>query len=258
MFDLFSHITGQVRKTLQDYNMIRPGDKLVVGLSGGKDSLTLLTVLAELRSYYPIPYKLAAVTVDLGFDSAVRVGDVSSDSGSGDCSSGDSVFAALTEYCVKLGVDHTIIKTNIGKVVFDYKTGENPCSICANMRRGALNNAAVSLGGNKVVLAHNRDDLVETMLLSLFYEGRISSFTPMTYLGRKQLYVLRPLILTEEKDIISYTHSAGLPIVENPCPANGDTKRQFIKVLLNDLSKENKHIKSNIFGAIKRGIFRPD
>ena len=272
MFDLFGRITGQVRKALQDFNMVRPGDRLVVGLSGGKDSLTLLTALADLRRYYPAPFELEAITVDLGFNDLCIEEDIDdgiiNSANGGECidnvgnvdsaskTDNATAFASLSAYCERLNVKHTVIPTHIGKIVFEYKKDENPCSICANMRRGALNNAAVASGCNKVVLAHNRDDVIETMLLSLLYEGRISTFSPVTYLDEKRLHVLRPLLFTEEKYIASYTKQASFSIVENPCPANGKTQRQFVKDLLSDLSKTNRHIKSNIFGAIKRDIFQ--
>jgi len=221
--------------------MVQAGDRLALGLSGGKDSLTLLVALSQLRRYYPVPFELVAVTIDLGFGTDAQA-----------CPH----FAALAEFCKGLDVDHTVVETHIGKIIFEYKTSENPCSLCANMRRGALNNTAKELGCNKVVLAHNRDDLIETMLLSLFYEGRISTFSPVTYLDRKWLHVLRPLILTEEKDIVAYSGKAPFSIVKNPCPVNGVTRRQFAKDMLNDLSKGNRHIKANIFGAVKRDIFK--
>ena len=240
--ELFKRITGQVRKALHDYDMIQSGDRLAVGLSGGKDSLTLLTALARLREYYLEKFEIEAVTIDLGFD----VSEFGSDSKNG-----------LTEYCNSLGIRHTVEKTHIGEVVFEYKPEENPCSLCANMRRGALNSTAKVLNCNKVALAHNRDDIVETMLLSLFYEGRISTFSPVTFLDRAQLHVLRPLIYTEEGDIVSYARLAPFSIVKNECPMNGVTRRQYAKELLKELSSGNKHIKSNIFGAIKRDILKP-
>ena len=243
MFDLFERITGQIRKALQDFNMIQAGDRLAVGLSGGKDSLTLLTALVELQRYFPTRYDLDAVTIDLGFDDAVIVDGAANS------------YETLSSYCGSLSVNHTVESTNIGKIVFEYKKEENPCSLCANMRRGALNNAAKRLGCNKIVLAHNRDDVIETMLLSLFYEGRISTFAPVTYLDRKKLHVLRPMIFTEEEDIVAYANRAPFSVVKNPCPVNGRTCRETIKKMIKQLSSNNKYIKSNIFGALKRDIW---
>ena len=234
-------ITGQVRKAVQDYSMIQNGDRLALGLSGGKDSLTLLAALAKLRPYFPQAFTLEAITIDLGFTPV----------------EGMPSLDTLTEYCASLGIQHTIERTQIGKIVFDYHPAENPCSLCANMRRGALNNVAKSLGCNRVVLAHNRDDLIETLLLALFYEGRLSTFNPVTYLGRKDLTVIRPLIYTEEKDIFQYIKGSGFVPIKNPCTANGNTKRQETKDLLNILSQNNRMVYSNIFGAIKRSLINP-
>jgi tRNA(Ile)-lysidine synthase TilS/MesJ len=278
MFDLFGRITGQIRAAMQDFNMIQSGDRLALGLSGGKDSLVLLTALADLRRYYPVPFELEAITVDLGFDNGTNNVGAGDDThtgtvahagtviSAGDGISIDAVIGAdagistgilsLTAYCESLSVRHTVEQTQIGKIIFQYKEGEGPCSLCANMRRGALNSKAVSLGCNKVVLAHNMDDVIETMLLSLFYEGRISTFSPVTYLDRKRLTVLRPLIYTQEKDIITYVEqTAPFSTVKNPCPMDGNTQRQSVKEVLKELSRQNRHIRSNIFGAIKRCLF---
>ena len=238
--NLSGRITGQVRKVLHDYEMICEGDRLAIGLSGGKDSLTLLIAMSNLMRYYPIRFELEAVTIDLGFEPVENA----------------ATLQDLTNFCTSLGIRHTIEKTDIGKIVFDYHPTENPCSLCANMRRGALNNVAKRLNCTRVVLAHNRDDAIETMLLSLFYEGRISSFQPVTYLDRIDLHVIRPLIYTEEKDIKAFVKNANLPIIKNPCSANGNTKRQEIKVLIKDLSLINRKISSNIFGAVKRSLFQ--
>ena len=254
-------ITGQVRKAIQDYNMIQDGDRLALGLSGGKDSLTLLAALVMLKPYFPQAFTLEAVTIDLGFpapdlsyplDSPDRISPINS-TGSANLYDLD----ALTEYCATLGIRHTIERTQIGKIVFDYHPSERPCSLCANMRRGALNNVAKSLGCNRVVLAHNRDDLIETLLLSLFYEGRLSAFSPVTYLGRKDLHVIRPMIYTEEKDIVQYIKTAEITPLKNPCTVNGNTKRQEVKELLKLLSKTNRMVYSNIFGAVKRSLLKP-
>ena len=225
-------ILGQVRKAIQDYDMIQEGDRIAVGVSGGKDSLTLLIALRKLMDFYPAKFELKAITLGMGI--------------------GEPDFSPVRKLCEEIGVEYIIEDTNIGKIVFEARQEKNPCSLCANLRRGALNNAALRLGCNKVALAHNRDDVIETLLLSMFYEGRIHSFSPVTYLDRKGIYVLRPLIYVEEKQIRAFIKEYSLEIVHNPCAANGHTKRQYIKQLLMDLSVENREIKNNIFGAIKR------
>lgn len=225
-------ILGQVRRAVQDYNMIEDGDRIAVGVSGGKDSMTLLTALRQLQNFYPKKFELEAISLTMGI--------------------GNADFTPVAEYCRQIGVNYTIKETLIGKIIFEVRNEKNPCSMCANLRRGALHNEAKILGCNKVALGHHRDDAVETLLLSTFYEGRIHTFSPVTYLDRKDLYLIRPLIYTEEKQIKSVVKSENLPIVKSPCHIDGKTKRQFIKDLILGLQKDNREIKSNLFGAIKR------
>lgn len=225
-------ILGQVRRAVQDYNMIEDGDRIAVGVSGGKDSMTLLTALRQLQNFYPKKFELEAISLTMGI--------------------GNADFTPVAEYCRQIGVNYTIKETLIGKIIFEVRNEKNPCSMCANLRRGALHNEAKILGCNKVALGHHRDDAVETLLLSTFYEGRIHTFSPVTYLDRKDLYLIRPLIYTEEKQIKSVVKSENLPIVKSPCHVDGKTKRQFIKDLILELQKDNREIKSNLFGAIKR------
>lgn len=225
-------ILGQVRRAVQDYNMIEDGDRIAVGVSGGKDSMTLLTALRQLQNFYPKKFELEAISLTMGI--------------------GNADFTPVAEYCRKIDVNYTIKETLIGKIIFEVRNEKNPCSMCANLRRGALHNEAKILGCNKVALGHHRDDAVETLLLSTFYEGRIHTFSPVTYLDRKDLYLIRPLIYTEEKQIKSVVKSENLPIVKSPCHVDGKTKRQFIKDLILELQKDNREIKSNLFGAIKR------
>jgi len=229
---LIKRVFGQVRRALQDYNMIQDGDRIAVGVSGGKDSLTLLVALRKLQEYYPKKFELEAVTLTMGL--------------------GEFDLSPVKELCQKIGINYTIEETLIGKIVFEARQEKNPCSLCANMRRGALNNVARKLNCNKVALAHNRDDVVETLLLSTLYEGRFHTFSPVTYLDRKGITVIRPLIYTEEKEIKEFVKIHGLQIVSNPCPANGRTKRQYVKNLLSEMFWENKSVKNNIFSAIKR------
>jgi len=212
--------------------MIKEGDKIAVGVSGGKDSLTLLVTLSRLQKFFPQSFELEAVTLTMGI--------------------GEFDLTPIKELCKDIGVNYTIEETLIGKIIFEAREEKNPCSLCANMRRGALHNVAKKLGCNKVALGHHRDDVIETLLLSTFYEGRIHTFSPVTYLSKKDLHVIRPLIYTEEKEIKDLVKKYGLITVKSPCHIDGNTKRQFVKDMLKDLSKEKKDIKSTIFGAIKR------
>ena len=225
-------ILGQARRAIQDYDMIHEGDRIAVGVSGGKDSLTLLIALRKLIDFYPARFEVKAVTLSMGI--------------------GEPDYSPVRQLCEDIGVEYTVEDTYIGKIVFEARQESNPCSLCANLRRGALNNAALRLGCNKVALAHNRDDAIETLLLSTFYEGRIHTFSPVTYLDRKGIHVIRPLLYVEEKQIKAFIKENGIQVVQNPCPANGQTKRQYIKDLLTNLSFDNREIKNNIFGAIKR------
>jgi len=212
--------------------MIQEGDTIAVGVSGGKDSLTLLLALRKLMDFYPQKFKIKAVTVSMGIEGM----DLS----------------PVKKLCDEIGVEYTVVDTQIAKIIFDIRQEKNPCSLCANLRRGALNNAAVDLGCNKVALAHNRDDVIETLLLCILYEGRIHTFSPVTFLDRKKIHVIRPLIYVEEKQIKTFVRKQDLQIVHNPCPANGYTTRQRIKDLIGQISVDNKEVRSNIFGAVKR------
>ena len=223
---------GKIRSAIDNYNMIDENDKIAVGVSGGKDSLTLLFALSNLQSYYPKKFDLQAITLDLGFEGAD--------------------FSQIQEFCNHNNINYTIKKTNIAEILFDIRKEKNPCSLCANLRRGALNNLALELGCNKVALGHHYDDVIETFFLSLFYEGRISCFAPVTYLGRKNIHIIRPLIYLPEKKIKSFAKKYNLPIAHNPCPANGNTKREYMKEFIKNLNYEHKGLKDRIFGAINR------
>jgi len=225
-------ILSQVRKAIQDFEMIQAGDRIAVGVSGGKDSLTLLVALKQLQSFYPKKFEIEAITLTMGI--------------------GEFDLTPVKKLCADIGVNYTIEDTLIGKIVFEVRNEKNPCSLCANLRRGALNNAALGLNCNKVALAHNKDDVIETLLLSTLYEGRMHTFSPVTYLKRKGLYLIRPLIYTEEWQTRGFVKEHNLQIVPSPCHVNGKTKRQYIKELLQEITKENRDAKSNIFGAIKR------
>lgn len=223
-------LLSKTRRAVDDYAMINEGDKIAVGLSGGKDSLSLLYALASLRRFYPKRFDVIAIIVDtgLGLD--------------------ENEVSAVENVCNELDVELVREKTQIGEIVFNARKEKNPCSLCANMRRGALNNSAKAHGCNKVALGHHADDLVETLFLSLFYEGRLSTFSPVTKLERADLTVIRPMIYVREKEIIGFTK--GKPIIHNPCPADKHTKREYVKDLLKTLEKDNRKLKENVLGAI--------
>ena len=219
-----------VRRAVDDYQMITEEDRIAIGISGGKDSLALLYALAGLRHFYPEHFDIIAVTVNVGFDGMD--------------------FSQVAKLCEKLDVEYHIIDTDIKKIVFDERRESNPCSLGAKMRKGALNDAIKVLGCNKVAYAHHRDDVVETMLLSLLYEGRFHSFAPVTYLDRTQLTVIRPLIYVHEADVIGFVNRYDVPVVKSTCPADGNTKREYVHLLLKDLMKEDPAIKNRMFSAI--------
>lgn len=225
-------LVGLVRRCVDDYQMIQPGDRIAVGVSGGKDSLTLLVLLAELRAYYPSPFELEAVTVDLGLP--------------------EMDFAPVEALCRELQVPYTRVSTQIGHILFSHRQEKNPCSLCAKLRRGALHQAILERGCNKVALGHHYDDAVETFLLSLFYEGRISCFQPVTDLDRTGLVQLRPLLYLPERTLAHFAQQAGLPVVHNTCPADKHTKRQEVKELVYTLSAAYPDLKERIFGAMQR------
>lgn len=225
-------LMGLVRRCVDDYAMIEAGDRIAVGVSGGKDSLTLLVLLAGLRKYYPKPFELHAITIDMGLPGMD--------------------FSPVETLCRELDVPYTRIQTQIGEVIFDIRKEKNPCSMCAKMRRGALNNALLELGFNKIALGHHYDDAVETFLLSLFYEGRLSCFQPVTYLSRTEVTQIRPMLYLGEKAVESFTARQKLPVVHNTCPADKSTKRQEVKDLLAALQQQYPDLKTKIFGAMQR------
>ena len=227
-----NEFTGTVRRCADDFGMIEEGDGIAVGVSGGKDSLMLLLALWHLRSYYPKKFRLEAVTLDLGFEGMD--------------------FAPVSRLCRELDVEYTLIKTDIREIVFDVRQEENPCSLCSKMRRGALNDAIKARGLRKLALGHHFDDAVETFFMSLFYEGRISCFKPMTYMSRADVYQIRPMLYAEEKRISELTRIYGLPLVENPCPQDKGSKRHEIKELIASLAASYPDLREKVFGAMKR------
>lgn len=219
-----------IRKAIDDYEMINEGDKIAIGISGGKDSLTLLYALSGMRRFYPKKYELAAISVDLGL--------------------GIQNMDKIKELCDSLEVPFYIEKTEIGNIVFDIRKEKNPCSLCAKMRKGALNNKALELGCNKIAYAHHKDDIIETMMMSFIYEGRINSFAPVTHLEKTGLYVLRPMMYVSEAEVIGFKNKYQLPVAKNPCPVDGHTKREYIKKLISEINKENPGVKERMFTAI--------
>lgn len=222
------------RKAIDDYDMIVPGDRIAVGISGGKDSLTLLYALHHLQRFYPNPFTLHAITIDLGFQN-LRLDEI-------------------TKLCADMDIPYHIIKTDIGSIIFKDRKESNPCSLCAKMRKGALNTAIKELGCNKVAYAHHKDDAVDTMMMSLIYEGRFHSFRPVTYLDRMELTVIRPLIYMKEADVIGFVHKYDIPVVKSPCPADGHTKREYVKELLRDINLDSPGVKDRMFTAIQSGL----
>ncbi|MGI6031739.1 MAG: tRNA lysidine(34) synthetase [Eubacteriales bacterium] len=235
-----------MRRAVDDYHMIEAGDRICVGVSGGKDSLTLLRVLHALSRFYPKPFTVAAATIDLGLGAD---------------------YSPIEQLCQELEIPFLLKQTDIGPLLFDIRKEQNPCSLCAKMRRGALGDAAKELGCHKVALGHHNDDVVETFFLSLYYEGRLSCFQPVTYLSRSEITQIRPMVYMSESMVRGFARRMNLPVVHNPCPANGNTKRQYIKEHIAQLNRENHGVKQRVFGALQRSglcgwgcdnLFRPD
>ena len=219
-----------VRRAVDDYALIEEGDKIAVGVSGGKDSLTLLATLADLRRFYPKKFDIVAITVDMGFEG------------------GD--FSPIERFCNEIGVDYITEKTEIARIIFDVRQESNPCSLCAKMRRGCLHAAAVNAGCNKVALGHHYDDAVETFMMNLFFEGRLGCFSPKSYLSNRKITLIRPLLYATEKDVQYYTRRKELPVITSLCPEDHATERENMKNLLSELERTNKGLKHRIFHAM--------
>ena len=224
-------LIGLVRRCVQDYHMIEEGDRIGVGVSGGKDSVALLAFLAELRKYNDKAFDVEAVTIDMGLGMD---------------------YSSIAEYCEKLDVKFNLVHTEIGPIIFDHRKEKNPCSMSAKMRRGALNQAILDRGMNKLALGHHYDDAVETFMMSLIYEGRISCFQPVTDLDRTGIIQIRPMLYIHEKTIDSFVTRNELPVITNRCPVDKYTKREEIKKLVYDLSATYPDLKERIFGAMQR------
>lgn len=226
-------LLSYTRKAIEDYEMIEEKDRIAVGVSGGKDSLALLYALSSLRRFYPKHFDLTAVTVDLGYS--------------------EFDLNPITELCQKLNIPYHIVHTEIAEIVFEKRMETSPCSLCAKMRKGALNKAVKELNCNKVAYAHHQDDIIETMFLSLIFEGRFYSFSPKTYLSRTELTVIRPLMYIPEAEIKGFQNKYQLPVIKNPCPVDGITKREYTKELVRQINLQNPGAKTRIFHAILEG-----
>jgi len=229
-------ILSLTRRCVEDYDMIRPGDRIAVGVSGGKDSLLLLVALAKLREFYPVPFTVEAITLDMGAADGRPGMD----------------FTPISKLCDELDVPYTIIKSEIQHIIFDLRKEKNPCSMCAKMRRGALHGAMQERGITKIALGHHYDDAIETFFMSLIFEGRLSCFQPVTFLDRTGITQIRPLLYCGENLIRHTAERLKLPVVENPCPADGNTKRQEIKELVYELQGRYPGLKGRAFGAMQR------
>lgn len=224
-------VVSLTRKAIEEYDMIDEGDRVAVGVSGGKDSLVLLKALAELSRYYPKRFEVIALTLDLGYKAD---------------------YSAIQRMCDEIGVEYKIKYTNFKEIIFDIRQESNPCSLCAKMRRGALNDMAIENGCRKVALGHHNDDVLETFFLSLMYEGRVNCFSPVTYLDRTGIYQIRPMIYVRERDIRGAVRNNNIPVVHNPCPADGATKREEMKNLISTLEKQMQPgLRKRLFHAVQ-------
>lgn len=226
-------LLSYTRQAVDEYEMIQEGDKIAVGISGGKDSLTLLYALSNLQKFYPKHFDLVAITVDLGYEGFD--------------------LTEIQRLCQDLQVEYHIVTTKIGEMVTADTLEGSACSLCARLRKGALNDAAVELGCNKVAYGHHMDDVIETMMLALIYEGRFCSFWPITFLDKTKLTVIRPMIYVPENEIKGFENKMKLPVSKNPCPIDGSTKREYVKGLIKQLNTENPGVKKRLFHAIKTG-----
>lgn len=219
-----------LRKGITKYKLIRDGDKIAVGVSGGKDSVVMLKLLAEYKKFAPEKFDLIAISIDLDFSDA------------------PTDFTPVRTLCDDLGIEYFVEKTDIGKIVFDVRKESNPCALCSKMRKGALNNLAKEKGCNKVALGHHRDDLIDTMMLSLIFEGRLSTFAPKSYLDKIGLTLIRPMIMIKEMDVIGYSKT--LPIVKSCCPANKLTKREEVKKIIANIANDYPSVRDMMFTAL--------
>lgn len=227
-------LLSYMRSACQQYDMIKDGDRIAVGVSGGKDSMALLVAMANLRIFYPAKFELVAITLDPRFGGE------------------DADYSEIEELCKKLDVEYIIKRTQLAEVIFDIRKESNPCSLCARMRRGALHDAAKAAGCNKIALGHHLDDVAETFIMNLFNGGTLDCFMPVTYLSRKDIYMIRPMIFARESDCARVARRENLPVVKSKCPADGTTERQEVKEFLNSLEKKYGNVREKILGAMQR------
>ncbi|MBV1756761.1 MAG: tRNA 2-thiocytidine(32) synthetase TtcA [Dethiosulfatibacter sp.] len=224
-------ILGGMRKAIEDYEMIKDGDRIAVGVSGGKDSMLLLYALKLYQKFSPVKYELAGVTVSLGFE--------------------DFDLSSVVAFCHKIDVPYYIVDTDIAEIVFNVRKEKNPCSLCSKMRNGALHNKINDIGFNKVALGHHADDVIETMFLSMLYSGKLATFKPLTYLSNKDIYNIRPLIYLKEAQVIGAVKDNQIPVVESPCPMDKTSKREEVKKLLKNIYKDIPEGRERLLQAIK-------
>jgi len=225
-------LTGRVRRCIEDYHMIEEGDAIAVGVSGGKDSLILLHAMANLRRYYPKKFTLHAVTISMGFEGVD--------------------YAPVAELCRQLEIPYIIKETQLAQLIFQERKEKNPCSLCSQMRRGALNDTVKELGCTKLALGHHFDDAVETFVMSLVYEGRIACFEPVTFMSRSEVTQIRPMLYVGEGSVRRAAETLGVPVVKNPCPMDGTSRREEVKQLVKNLTETYPDLKTKIFGAMQR------
>ena len=231
-----NRILSLVRRCVEDYEMIAPGDRIAVGVSGGKDSLLLLAAMARLREFYPVPYEVEAITLDMGHADGLPGMD----------------FSGIAAFCKELDVPYTILNSEIQHIIFDLRKEKNPCSMCAKMRRGALHSALQERGLNKIALGHHYDDAVETFYMNLWREGRIGCFSPVTWLSRRDLTMIRPLLLATESEVSSAVRRAGLPVIKSRCPADGVTVREETKQFVREASRKDPAFRQKTLHALQQ------
>lgn len=227
-------ILSRTRAAVDDYKMIQSGDKIAVGVSGGKDSVMLLKALCDLKRFYPENFEIVAITLDMRFDNQ------------------DGDFSSIQKFCEDNNVEYVIKKTDLYEIVFNIRKEESPCSLCSKMRRGILHDTAKELGCNKIALGHHLDDAAETFMMNLLIESRIGCFAPVTYLSRRDITMIRPLVYVRESAVEQAVERLDLPVIESKCPANEKTKREDAKVLLRKLSEEYGDVPERIIGAMQR------
>ena len=226
-------ILSRLRKACEEYNMISEGDTVCVGVSGGKDSMVLLKAMKMFSKFSPVSFNVHAICIDMGFDAD---------------------YGALQNFCEETEVPLSIVKTEIGKIIFDVRKEKNPCALCSTMKRGALHNEMLRLAYNKIALGHHADDFMETFLMGLFYEGRLNTMKPVAFLDRKGIFVIRPLLYCREKEIIYAANKNNIPIIKSNCPADGITTREEMKKLIRSFDKDDPETSTRLFTAVKKYI----